>query len=71
MITQSANFNIGNVTYEILWQHIMGALIMTSFRTFVSLVTKYFNHKTEDAIYFGFVAITVYMLFIPLFTKKW
>lgn len=71
MITQTVNFDMGSIASEILWAHITGAAIMSTFRIFVSYITRNFNFKTEDAIFYGFATVTALTIFIPLVTKRW
>ncbi|XP_017795411.1 PREDICTED: glycosylphosphatidylinositol anchor attachment 1 protein [Habropoda laboriosa] len=62
-------FDIGVITSEILWAHICGIVIATS-----PFALTYFgrktNFRTEDSIYFGFMAITVLTLMWPLYSRR-
>lgn len=61
--------DIGVITSEILWVHICGIVITIS-----PIVFTYFgremNFRTEDSIYFGFMAITILTLIWPLYCKR-
>ncbi|XP_043786986.1 glycosylphosphatidylinositol anchor attachment 1 protein [Apis laboriosa] len=61
--------DIGVITSEILWVHICGIMITTS-----PVIFTYFgremNFRTEDSIYFGFMAITILTLIWPLYCKR-
>ncbi|XP_015438425.1 PREDICTED: glycosylphosphatidylinositol anchor attachment 1 protein [Dufourea novaeangliae] len=69
---QSKNdgFDIGTITSEILWAHIFGVVIVSSPSALTYIGRQTWNLRTEDSIYFGFAAITILTLILPLYPRR-
>ncbi|XP_029052423.1 glycosylphosphatidylinositol anchor attachment 1 protein [Osmia bicornis bicornis] len=63
-------FDIGAITSEILWAHICGVVIATSPSAVTYFGRKLWNLRTEDSIYFSFMAITILTLIWPFYSKR-
>ncbi|XP_054015278.1 glycosylphosphatidylinositol anchor attachment 1 protein [Hylaeus anthracinus] len=63
-------FDIGTITSEILWAHICGVVIASSPHALTYIGSKLWNLRTEDSIYFGFAAITVLTVMLPLYSRR-
>ncbi|XP_003707027.1 glycosylphosphatidylinositol anchor attachment 1 [Megachile rotundata] len=63
-------FDIGAITSEILWAHICGIIITTSPGTFTYFGRKLWNFRTEDSIYFSFMAISILTILWPFYSKR-
>ncbi|CAL7943658.1 unnamed protein product [Xylocopa violacea] len=62
-------FDIGVITSEILRAHICGVMIAISPSTLTYFGRK-MHFRTEDSIYFGFMAITALTLMWPYYSKR-
>ncbi|XP_076165876.1 glycosylphosphatidylinositol anchor attachment 1 isoform X2 [Ptiloglossa arizonensis] len=63
-------FDIGIITSEILKTHICGVVIASSPHILTYFGSKLWNLRTEDSVYFGFVAITIATVMWPLYSKR-
>ncbi|XP_017881920.2 glycosylphosphatidylinositol anchor attachment 1 protein [Ceratina calcarata] len=62
-------FDIGVIASEILWAHICGAVITTS-PSALTYLGKKMDLRTEDSMFFGFLAISVLTLIYPFYSRS-
>ncbi|KAL7297374.1 hypothetical protein TKK_0009759 [Trichogramma kaykai] len=67
---QVSEFSVGSIASEILWTHTVGALLMSSPKFFVPMIIKHFGFRTEDAVFYSFLLITIMSIIWPIFLIK-
>ncbi|XP_043263869.1 glycosylphosphatidylinositol anchor attachment 1 protein [Colletes gigas] len=63
-------FDIGTITSEILWAHICGVVIASSPHALTYFGSKIWDLRTEDSVYFGFLAMAILTIIWPLYCKR-
>ncbi|XP_031784449.1 glycosylphosphatidylinositol anchor attachment 1 protein isoform X1 [Nasonia vitripennis] len=66
----AAEFSVGSIASEILWTHTVGVSLMSSPRFLTSIISQYLDLRTEDAIYFTFLTITMLSILWPILTIR-
>lgn len=59
---QVAEFDVGSVASDILWHHMSGIAIMAAPKLFTRIGTEVLNLSTENSIYGGFAALSMFIL---------
>lgn len=65
-----SEFDIGYVTSELLWTHLLGFLLMSSPRLLVTIISDYLKWHTESSSYFILATITVFTILFPILRPK-
>lgn len=67
---ESLNFSLVNIGANYLLVHVLGYAVMNSPLLFSQIGAKYYNQPSEISVYYGFIAVSLILIFITPFIPR-